>query len=310
MTNRRVLALLNAALVDLKADGVAIGAGAGDEVDFLCRGVRAGEKVNTSTIFYGASVTKQIVGVLLARAVVARAVDIDDSVRRWLPELPQWTGPVRLGHLVHHTSGLPDVTAFALEVPVSNTEVIERFRQLPSGQSARPGAGYSYNNSGYVLLAETLTRALRRPVEEIASTELFSPMGLTCTRLGGTAVRLPGWQDPPGTIGDGGLWTSIIDLTSWLQACNQSIFGAAAHHLAETTGELVDGSHVDYAWGVRVTPARSGRVITHGGSWQSWLAKTVRIPERRVAVAILSVGATEQAISDTGTQLAGALADH
>lgn len=146
MTNRRVLALLNAAMVDLTADGVAIGLAVGDEVDFLCRGVRAGENVDTSTIFYGASVTKQIVGVLLARAVVARAVDIDDSVRRWLPELPEWTGSVRLGHLVHHTSQLPDVTAFALDVPVSNTEVIERFRRLPSGQSPRPGAGYSDRN--------------------------------------------------------------------------------------------------------------------------------------------------------------------
>jgi hypothetical protein len=65
---------------------------------------------------------------------------------------------------------------------------------------------------------------------------------------------------------------------------------------------------VDYAWGVRVTPAPYGRVITHGGSWPGWLAKTVRVPERQVAVAILSVGAEERAVSDTGLRLAQILA--
>ena len=50
------------------------------------------------------------------------------------------------------------------------------------------------------------------------------------------------------------------------------------------------------------------RLISHGGNWPRWLAKTVRIPERQFAVAILSVDATEEAVSDTGIQLAEALA--
>ena len=83
---------------------------------------------------------------------------------------------------------------------------------------------------------------------------------------------------------------------------------APAQRLTETTTQLVDGSHLDYAWGVRITPAPYGRLITHGGNWPRWLAKTVRIPERQFAVAILSVDATKEAVSDTGIQLAEALA--
>jgi CubicO group peptidase (beta-lactamase class C family) len=70
------------------------------------------------------------VGVLLARVIVDRAADVDDLVLRWLPELPDWTGSVRLGHLIHHTSGLPDVTDPALGIPRSNADVIERFQRL------------------------------------------------------------------------------------------------------------------------------------------------------------------------------------
>jgi len=45
------------------------------------------------------------------------------------------------------------------------------------------------------------------------------------TRVGGPAVRLEGRPDPPGTIGDGGLGTSVSDLARWLQACNAAAFG-------------------------------------------------------------------------------------
>jgi len=113
---------------------------------------------------------------------------------------------------------------------------------------------------------------------------------------------------PPRTVGDGGLWISIVDLTTWLTACNQARFGADTQRLAESTHPLSNGSHLNYAWGIRITPTPHGRLITHGGSWHTWLAKTARIPERHVAVAILSAGASEQAISDTGTDFAESLA--
>ena len=95
---------------------------------------------------------------------------------------------------------------------------------------------------------------------------------------------------------------------TWLRACNQARFGADTQRLAESTSRVADGSPVDYAWGVRATPTPRGRLITHGGSWHTWLAKTARIPERGVAVAILSTGASAQAISDIGTNLAKSLA--
>ncbi len=215
---------------------------------------------------------------------------------------------IRLRHLIHHTSGLPDVTDPALGIPRSNLEVIERLQLLRPEALPQPGAQYAYNNAGYVLLAETLTRMRKRPISELAEIELFHPLALHDTRLGGPAVQVPGVPDPPGTLGDGGLWTSIADLTAYLMAANMTRFGAAVYHQAETTTRLADGEHLDYAWGVRITPTTYGRLVTHGGSWHNWLAKTVRVPERQVAVAILSLGATEQMISAAGIHLAEVLA--
>lgn len=308
MTLRDVRTLLNAAAASVEAAAIVVGAATAEAVEFVCRGRIADERVDPQTVFYGASVTKQIIGTMLARAIAAGTADPNDLVLRWLPELPDWMMAVQLRHLIHHTSDLPDVTDPVLGIPRSNSEVIERFQQLRPSPNPQPGAHYDYNNAGYVLLAEAITRMLHQPISDVASTQLFGPLGLTSTRLGGEPTHLPEVPDPPGTIGDGGLWTSIADLTTWLQACNRATFGAETQRLAETTGRLTDGSDLSYAWGMRIRPIAAGRMITHGGSWRTWLAKTARVPDRQIAVAVLSVGGTEQAISDVGVDIATALA--
>ncbi len=300
--------LLASTLTDLDADAVAIGAAVRGVSEVVCRGGYAGTRVHPASEFYGASVTKQMLGILLARAVIDGALQPIDRVSRWLPELSAQTGFVQVQHLIHHTSGLADVVEFSDGDPSSNTDVIERFQRFRPTARAAPGTRYSYNNTGYVLLAECLSRSLDRPIADLAATTLFGPLTMNHTRLGGPPVEVPGCRNPPGTIGDGGLWVSIDDLLRWLEACNARAFGAEVHRLAETTTQLTDGSPVDYAWGVRITPTSHGRVVSHGGSWSTWQAKTVRIPERSIAVAVLGVGATASSVSDAGTGLATALA--
>jgi len=302
----KLVSLLTTALHSIDGEAAAIGAATGDRIELVWRGRLAGAAVNERTVFYGASVIKQFIGVAAARTILERVARIDDPIARWLPELPAWMNTVRLDHLVHHTSGLPDLTDPTRGVPGSNAQVVERFRGQPALR-IEPGARFAYNNAGYVLLAEALARSRRQPVQEMVA-ELVMPLGLPHTRFGDPAICLPDRPDPPGTIGDGGLWTSVGDLTRWLQACNEAAFGADTQQLSESTASLTDGSHVNYAWGVRVTSSSAGRMITHGGSWDTWLAKTVRLPKRHVAVAVLSVGSTELEVSRTGTDLAAGIA--
>lgn len=303
-----VLGELSASLAAVQAEAVALGVVTGDATKFACTGQLAGVDVDQDTVFYGASVTKQVIGLMLARVVADGSAGVDDSLQRWLPELPSWTGAVRVHHLIHHTSDLPDLADPALGTPRSNAELIQRFQHLSAPPRLAPGTQYHYNNAGYVLLAEVVSRILNQPISDAASAHLFAPLALRRTRLGGDPIQLRAVPDPPGTIGDGGLWTTVADLTRWLRASNEARTGAPAQHLAETTGQLEDGSRNDYAWGARVTRIPHGRLITHGGTWHNWLAKTARVPEQHVAVAVLSLGGTEQEISDIGTGLARAFA--
>ena len=301
-------AIVDAALADSPAEGVALGLVDGDAAAFVCRGGVLGVAVTPDTVMYGASVTKQMVGLLLALSVEAGLASLDDPVRRWLPELPGWIDAVRLHHLLHHTSDLPDLAAPSHGVPVSNEEVVGRFQRIDAPPLIAPGTRFKYNNAGYVLLAQAMGRIFDRPIAQLAWEQLFEPLGMTATRLGGEPRRTTGYPDPPGTIGDGGLWTTAVDLSTWLAAMNRRLINSNAVRRVAGPGHLVDGRVLDYAWGVVVAETPYGPQLTHGGTWENWIAKTVRLPDHGIAVAVLSTGGGEKTISQLGIDLATQLA--
>lgn len=277
-------------------------------------GALSEEPVTSSTTFYAGSITKQLIAALVARAVIDGHVDTQASIRTYLPGLPAWTTPIRVHHLVHHTAALPQPRRLAVALGYTDDEagwsqldnesvVLALHRVSPS--AGPPGQRFSYDNTGYVLLAELLRVVHGRGVADLAKSELFDQLGLAGTRLGGPApLTLPGHAAPPGTVGDGGLWTCVTDLLTWLEAMNNGRLGADLTALVQSAGKLADGTVLDYAWGIGPRPGRAGTIYLHGGEWPGWCAMTVRCPATASAVAILA--ATE----DMSTVSAAALELH
>src|SRR5687767_6214946 len=84
--------------------GEPLAAGAVSEASapaFVTSGELDGFRMTEHTQMYAASVTKPLVGALAALAVVSRKLDPDGSIRDVLDELPAWTSPIRIRHLVH-----------------------------------------------------------------------------------------------------------------------------------------------------------------------------------------------------------------
>lgn len=61
-----------------------------------------------ATIFEAGSVSKQFTAAAILLLQRDRRLSLDDDVRRWMPELPDYRSPITLRHLLHHTSGLRD----------------------------------------------------------------------------------------------------------------------------------------------------------------------------------------------------------
>src|SRR6185436_10937399 len=70
-----------------------------------------GVPITPTTPFIMGSVSKQFTAAAIALLVEDGKLKLDDDVRKWVPELPDYGTSITIDHLVHHTSGLRDFWA-------------------------------------------------------------------------------------------------------------------------------------------------------------------------------------------------------
>ena len=289
-----VRGVLRGSGLDRHATAVAARNGRGARVVVATGELPRGTAVSGATVMYGASLAKQVIGVLVASLVREGRLDIEDGLRRHVPELPAWADGVRVRHLLHHTSGLPDIDpppdrlGRATEGGWDNAAAMRALggRDAPA---RAPGRVHAYSNIGYVCLAEIVRRTGEEPLPGAAERRLFRSFGMTRSLLGDRPEGVPArYPAPPATIGDGGLWTTAEDLLRWNEALNARVLGDDVHALVESPGRLDDGTPLDYAWGMTRTRRGGAWTYTHGGTWPAWCAKAVRRPDDGSAVALLT----------------------
>ena len=116
---------------------------------------------------YLASEAKFWVAALVMDAVAAGRVALDADVRNALPALAGCAQPVRLGHLLRHTSGVDDyLYLWHMQLGHDEDDLVNREQALALIRRAgdvdfEPGARHDYSNSNYLLLADWLGTRLR-----------------------------------------------------------------------------------------------------------------------------------------------------
>ena len=127
------------------------------------------------TRFNVMSLAKQFTAASVGLLVLRAKISLDDDVRKYVPELPDYGAPIRIRDLVFHTSGLRDVHTLWTLAGASPED--ERGREAHLQMLFRqrslnftPGEAYLYSNSGYILLALIVERASGLPFPEFART--------------------------------------------------------------------------------------------------------------------------------------------
>src|SRR5882724_9693506 len=64
--------------------------------------------LSPASIMDTGSVSKQFTALAIALLAEQGKLALDDDVRKYLPEIPQYKVPVTIRHLIHHTSGIRD----------------------------------------------------------------------------------------------------------------------------------------------------------------------------------------------------------
>ena len=152
-----------------REDSPGCAAGALRNGEFVYRGAYGmanldyGIPLTPDSIFRMASVSKQFTVAAVLVAEDQGLLSLEDPLRKHFPDLPAWADPVRIRHLVHHTSGIRDylvvmsLRGLGDDAHYTDADVLAALRQLER-LNFDPGTEYLYSNSGYWLLAELIPR--------------------------------------------------------------------------------------------------------------------------------------------------------
>ncbi|MAP96559.1 MAG: hypothetical protein CMK07_16600 [Ponticaulis sp.] len=266
------------------------------------------------TIFHVASVSKQFTAFSIALLEMEEKVSREDDIREFLPYVPDYGTPVRIRHLIHHTSGLRSFgDLFMLGGQyMDGTWKQSQVVNLVAQQSAldfAPGSEYTYNNTGYSLLGEIVTAATGQTLREFTTENIFGPLDMTNTFVGDDETEIiPNraksytstsredgsvtWKRHPlnfSTTGSTGLKSTASDLLKW--GSNFSSLRDEKPELMEKVlppSQLDDGTPINYGYALAEQYFASHRAIGHSGSEASFRARIAWFPEQDVSIVILS----------------------
>lgn len=272
--------------------------------------IELGVPISPDHVFYVGSVSKQFTAMSVALLAQDGRLSLDDEVRTYIPELPDFGKRITIRHLIHHTSGLREKwDLFAMAGMrdgdvVTQEDVIDLVRRQKS-LNFNPGDEHLYNNTAYDLLSTIVTRVSGKPHREFAQERIFGPLGMSKTRyIDDRSLVLPGRADAYApkrgggyvtsninhveTTGSGGVHSSIPDLLRWDESFyTGALGGQTLTTLVQTPGTLNNGDRLTYAFGLTIDTYGGRRRVQHGGALGGYRAMIMRFPDEHFSVALL-----------------------
>ncbi|NNF36973.1 MAG: beta-lactamase family protein [Saprospiraceae bacterium] len=256
------------------------------------------------------SVGKQLTVMGILQLKEEGKLNLDDEIHLHLSKLPALNEKVTIKHLIHHTSGIPDVYAlhslkgFRYGDHISQSDAY-RFLEARPVVDFTPGSRYRYSNTGFMLLAEIIKEVSGRSFEAYLKEMVFSPLDMNQTFI----------MDVPGEIftymadsyvassqgnytkrydnstlqGGGGIYASGYDVLKWIDNFRTKKVGNEdSFQFMLTNAKLSTGETIDYAGGINVDQYRGIERYHHNGSSAGARTRLVFYPKHQLGFIVKS----------------------
>lgn len=240
-------------------------------------------------------------------------LDLDASVRAYIPELPPMANEPTLRQLMNHIGGLRDYLDVAF---VGNDTAVQPQGSALAAQVRQRDVNFAigdkfiYNNGGYHLVSICIERVAGMPFEQVLQERLFDPLGMVDTislptdltiERGMATLHIPrtkgGWRlgvFPSAEVrGEGAIVSTIDDMLRWLtcvRTADTKVMTADSWRQLFETARLADGTPTDYALGLMVHQYRGVDVIHHAGTVMGGACQMLTVPRYKLDIVIMTNG--------------------
>src|ERR1700686_3274515 len=266
--------------------------------------------ITPQSVFDIGSTSKQFTAASILLLEKQGKLSVNDDVRKYLPELPDYGQKITILELLNHTSGLRDYLTL-MELAGINTDSVTTDADalaLINRQKAlnfAPGSDYLYSNTGFFLLSVIVKRVSGKSLRDFAAENIFTPLEMAHTQyrddhtslIADRALAYDEKETKDGykldvsyfeQTGDGAVHTSVEDLLQWDENFySPRVGGQDFLKELQEHGKLNSGKALDYAKGLVVKDYRGLHTVSHGGAWGGYRAELLRFPEQHFSVACL-----------------------
>jgi len=260
------------------------------------RELRTKAQIDAHTNFRLASFTKQFTAMAIMLLVHDGKLRYDETLPEIFPDFPAYGKTISIHNMLNHTSGLPDYedlmdaaekskgTIWTPEKQIQDAEVLELLKKETNGKFA-PGTSWSYSNSGYVVLGLIVAKVSGNTYGEFLQTRIFAPLKMNHTiafqkgkneavnrafghSKEGDAFKETDQSATSATLGDGGIYSNLEDLTKWDDALrNHPLLSEKEFQPALTPVNLADGSKPHWPKEPNDDNLHPGKPVVYGFGW-------------------------------------------
>jgi serine beta-lactamase-like protein LACTB, mitochondrial len=143
--------------------------------------VSKNELVSAEHQFRFYSISKSITGMMLIKLMESGQIDMETSVRQYLPNLPEAYHSVLIQHLIAHTAGIRNYNKGEwLKISQDNCETAQDALStfINDPLISTPGQSSAYSSFGYVLLSAVIESVTGKSYLEYLKTMILAPVGV------------------------------------------------------------------------------------------------------------------------------------
>lgn len=266
------------------------------EKGYGLRRIKARAPITPHTDFRLASVTKQFTAMSVMLLERDGKLRYESTLTEIFPDFPAYGKAITIRHLLTHTSGLPDYEdlmdqeekshgkRWSPAHQIQDEEVLALLEKQTRGKFT-PGTSWAYSNSGYVVLGLIVAKASGVSYPEFLKRRIFDPLHMQNTlayqrgskeiphrAFGHSRERgkliLSDQSSTSATLGDGGVYSNLEDLSKWDEALGKhTLLSATKMQAALTPVKLADGREPHWPAQPDGDNLAPGKPVSYGFGW-------------------------------------------